>query len=178
MKMKTTAMKFVSGMCAGLMAGVLAAPVATASDVPAEAARFHVLVGQWKGNATLRQGDAAQDLTLAYSCGKVAAGWGVACEMKAKGKDMEVVENDLMGVDPVSGTAHWFAVTSAGETHDHVGRWVDDQTFQARYAWKAEGKSMEENITMRFPDTKRLEFRSVVSVDGKEVGSFSGKLSR
>ena len=177
--MNRTAMKLVSAMFSTVvLAGAVTVTAARAADVPSDAARFHVLLGEWKGGATLREGETATDLSLAYSCSKVSAGWGVACDMKAKGKEMEVAEYDLMGVDPVTGTPHWFAVTNSGETHDHVGRWVNDHTFQARYAWKADGRSMEENITMRFPDKKRIEFLSVVSVDGQQVASFTGKLSR
>ena len=177
--MKSNATKLVStAFTAGALLITATMNVAVAADVPADASRFHVLIGKWKGAGTMREGETSMNLKLGYSCKKVAAGWGVACEMIAKGKEMEVVENDLMGVDPVTGTPHWYAVTSAGETHDHVGRWVDDRTFQARYAWKADGKNFEENVTMRFPDKKRIEFRSVVSVDGQEAGSFSGKLAR
>jgi len=68
-------------------------------------------------------------LKLALACSKAAGGYGVTCAMQARRKGMQSSEADLMGVDPVTGKGHWYAVTNTGETHDHVVDWQGDKSF-------------------------------------------------
>jgi hypothetical protein len=165
-------------LAAGLLSVSIGAARAEESGVPAEAKRFQMLVGKWKGSGTLVDGGKPIKLSLSLGCSRAAAGWGVTCAMRGKGKGVELHENDLMGVDPVTGIGHWFAVTNMGETHDHHVKWIDERTFQGRYGWRQDGKSLEENITVQSHGGNGVEFRSVVTADGAEVGSFSGKLAR
>jgi len=158
-----------------------ASPFAAATEkAPAPAAaRFYPLVGQWTGNGALgAPGQPATKLSLHYQCRKVSAGAAVLCELRADGKDMRVRETDLFGVDPATNQGRWYAVTNMGETHDHAADWPDAKTMRARLAWTQEGKRMEENITLRFGTPRAMEFSSVVTQDGKEVGSFTGRLKR
>lgn len=158
-----------------------ASPFATATETaPAPAAaRFYPLVGKWTGNGALgAPGQPATKLSLHYRCRKVSAGAAVLCELRADGKDLRVRETDLFGVDPATGKGRWYAVTNMGETHDHVADWPDPSTMKAQIAWTQEGKRMEENITLRLVDARRMEFHTVVTLDGKEVGTFTGRLKR
>lgn len=83
-----------------------------------------------------------------------------------------------MGVDPVTGKWHWYAVTNQGETHDHLADWTGADEMNARYSWIQDGKKMDEIITVKLSGKKAMEFRSVVNAHGEEVNSFSGKLKR
>jgi len=156
----------------------VAALAVEAAPAPA-AARFYPLVGNWKGNGELREGDQSPaKLKLTLQCQKASAGWAVLCTMKASNDKMAMAETDLFGVDPASGKGHWYAVTNQGETHDHSAEWSDANTMKGRFAWVQEGKQMEENVTFKVNGQRTLEFRSTVSENGKTVGAFSGTLKR
>jgi hypothetical protein len=177
-------MKSSSRLLAGvLIASAVTAPVAdavaaTAPDTPA-AARFYAFVGHWKGLGQISEpGHAPTALTLAFSCSKASAGWAVRCEMMARNDKLMITESDLMGVDPATGTGHWYAVTNQGETHDHVAEWSGAKAMKARHTWTQDGKNMEEDIAFAFTGNKAMDFRSVVREDGKEVAAFSGRLLR
>jgi hypothetical protein len=166
-----------------LAAGALALPVAAAAAdavvARPAAVRFYPLLGYWKGEAQLaEQGKAPIVLALSLSCRKASSGWAVRCDMVGRNETMILTESDLMGVDPVTGTGHWFAVSNQGDTHDHIAEWPDPNTMKAHYAWTQDGKQMLESIVFQLIGKSSLEFRSVVTADGSEVGSFSGKLAR
>jgi len=149
-----------------------------ATTVPA-ASRYYPFVGHWKGKGQLSEpGQQPTALALTLACSKASSGWAVRCEMAAKNKDMRMTESDLMGVDPVSGQGHWYAITNQGETHDHLTRWPDAHTMTAHYAWTQGGKKMNENIRFAFQNKRSMEFRSVVTADGEPAGEFSGSLKR
>jgi hypothetical protein len=151
---------------------------AAPQDQPA-ASIFYPLLGSWKGTGQMAEaGQKPVDLALALSCVKASAGHAVSCKMVANNKDMLMSESDLFGVDPVTGKGHWYAVTNQGETHDHVATWIDAKTMKATHSWSQDGKKMHEDITMSLPTDKTMEFRGVVTADGKEASSFSGKLKR
>jgi len=175
-------MKFLVRMIAVFaVAGVTAVSAAmasTATNLPA-ASRYYPFVGHWKGHGQLSEpGQKPTPLTLSMSCSKASSGWAVRCEMLAKNGKMKITESDLMGVDPVTGTGHWYAVTNEGETHDHVTEWPDPKTMKAHHTWTQDGKKMEEDISFQFTGKKSVEFRSAVTQDGQPAGEFSGKLTR
>jgi len=147
-----------------------------ADNAPA-AAEFYPLVGNWNGKGQLVEADQAPvKLALNLACYKVSSGWGLQCAMNARNKQMTLSESDLMGVDPVTGQAHWYAVTNQGETHDHLAKWTDAHTMLAHYDWKQNGKHMHESITFKLKDKNAMSFKSIVTADNKQVASFSGEL--
>lgn len=151
---------------------------ASAASQPA-AARYYAFIGQWKGQGQLTEpGTPPIGLKLQLVCTKAAAGWAVRCDMTGKNGKFAMRESDLMGVDAVTGKGHWYAVTNQGETHDHLTEWTSANDMTAHYSWVQNGKQMRENITVKFSGKKAVEFRSVVSAEGKEVNAFSAKLKR
>ncbi len=177
-------MKIPSGLVATALiastATALAADAAAATAAtPPAASRYYPFLGHWKGHGEISEpGQSPTPVSIAMSCSKVSSGWAVRCDMEAKNDTMTITESDLMGVDPVTGTGHWYAVTNQGETHDHVTQWPDAKSMTAHHAWTQDGKTMEEDIAFVFTDDKSLTFRSTVSEDGKAAGDFFGKLSR
>jgi len=150
-----------------------------ADDSGPAAAPFFPLVGQWKGDGQMSEpGQKPVALALQWDCRKASAGAAVLCQLTAKNGKMLIAETDLFGVDPVTGKSHWYAVTNQGETHDHEAQWVDAKTMKARHAWNQDGKMMEENVTFRLTSARSIEFRSVVTANGGELGAFSGRLKR
>lgn len=156
-----------------------ATSLAAEKAVAPAASRFYPLVGHWKGQGEMREGEQpAMKLALDYRCKKASAGSAVSCEMKASNDKMTMAETDLFGVDPVNGQGHWYAVTNQGETHDHLADWTDAHNMKARHAWTQDGKKMEEHVTMKFSGSNTLEFHSIMSVEGQQVASFRGTLKR
>src|SRR5205085_774838 len=67
------------------------------------------------------------------------------------------------------GKYHWFAVTNAGETHDHLSEPKGD-TVDSIYNGLQDGKPLKEVIKMIFSDgAKALEVRSETFIDGKSA---------
>ncbi|MGA8048763.1 MAG: hypothetical protein WCA09_01140 [Burkholderiales bacterium] len=158
---------------------VAATPQSFAAEKQPAASRYYPLLGHWKGKGELAEpGQPAAKLALKLACRKDASGWAVRCDMSATNHEMTITEADLFGVDPVTGQGHWYAVTNQGDAHDHLTEWTDAATMKAHYEWVQDGKKMREDILFRLPGTKSMEFRSVVTADGKEAGVFSGKLGR
>lgn len=152
--------------------------MAATEQAPA-AAQFYPFEGNWKGNAELVEpGNPPIKLNITFTCRKVSAGWAVACDMNAKNKDVMMSESDLMGVDPNTGKGHWYAITNQGETHDHQSEWTDSNTMKAQHAWKQEGKQMEEKVVFNFKTKDKVDFHSVVTVDGNVAGEFTGSLKK
>lgn len=174
------AARFVALALAAGTAGLsMTAAAADGAAKPPAASRYYPFIGHWTGHGQLAEpGQAPVPLTLTVSCRKAASGWAVRCEMTAKNDKMTMTESDLMGVDPVTGTGHWYAVTNQGETHDHITQWPDPKTMKAHHTWTQDGKKMVEDISFSFKGRKTMEFRSAVTANGKDAGVFSAKVSR
>jgi hypothetical protein len=165
-----------SGVLAqGAAPGQAGAPVQAA--VPATTP-FHPFLGYWKGNGQYgAPGKDPVQLALSLSCRKAVAGWAVRCDFVGRGETMLLIEADLMGVDPVQGVAHWYAINNQGDVHDHIADWPDANTMNAHYDWEQNGKQMRENVVFRFPREHEMSFRSVITENGQEVGAFFGNMS-
>jgi hypothetical protein len=71
-----------------------------------------------------------------------------------------------------------YALTNQGEANDLVTEWTDAKTMKAQCAWVQDGKHMVEKVKFILPRSGSMEFRSVVTADGKEMVVFSAKLKR
>jgi hypothetical protein len=143
------------------------------------AAEFYPLLGHWTGSGKLIVGnDEPMDLTIDLNCGEAANGWAVHCDMIAKNPNMTIYESDLMGVDPITGMGHWYAITDQGDAHDHIVEWKDANDMSASYSWKQDGKQMAENVSMKFDGGNTIDFSSVITADGEKMTAFSGKMTK
>lgn len=167
-----------SAAAAGVLTALLIAqPAAAAQRSPAKP--FFALVGIWNGKGQLTEaGGKPVALRLHLICTKAAGNWAVTCDMTARGHGMFMREADLMGVDPITGQGHWYAITNQGDVHDHLTQWTDRRHMTAQYTWTQDGKKMEEHITVTLPRRHAMQFRSTVTADGNEVNAFTGKLKR
>ena len=121
--------------------------------------QFYPFLGYWKGHGQYgAPGKDPAQLALSLSCRRAVAGWAVRCDFVGRGDTMTFVEADLMGVDPVTGIGHWYAVNNQGDTHDHIAEWTDAKTMIAHYEWEQNGKQMRENVIVRFPREKQHGF--------------------
>jgi len=134
---------------------------------PKSASRLDNLAGSWKGTGSLLAGKDKAPLTFEWSCKKTAAASGMLCTLDIKGMPAPYAETDLFGYEPNTDTLHWFSVTNAGETHDHVAK-PGDGKLQFVFKGSQDGKPLVETID--FDLGKELTIRAETKV-GDQVQS-------
>jgi len=146
----------------------LLATAGSTDAVPAQAKELHCLVGKWKGEGKLTVGSEVASVKGKYVCKKISGGFGVACTAELTGVPGldKYRQHDMWGYDAGADAYHWFAITNAGETHDHVGRLTSD-SFVGKYEGVRGGKAFVETVEFRFTDDDTLRVISGVREDGK-----------
>jgi hypothetical protein len=139
------------------------------------------LVGTWlaKG-ATFTMAGKAQKVDITIACSATAGGHGVLCQTKIAAPGMVIEETDLFGYDAAQQRYHWFAVTSMGDTHDHVGLTpVNDRALVFAHSGFSDGKPMQEVLRLTVDATgKKLDFRNDGVVDGQPLWQVSAMLAK
>jgi hypothetical protein len=135
-----------------LLALTLVPVAATADSLPKQVTDMECLVGTWKGSGSMTMGKDKAKIDLAMTCKRTSAQFGVACTTRFTGIPglAAYEETDLFGYEPNSNTYHWFAVTNAGETHDHVAKLPDGEKISFVYNGTQDGKAFKEAIDMDF----------------------------
>jgi hypothetical protein len=139
------------------------------------------LVGNWKGAGQMVMGADKVDVKLAWGCKRSAGDWGVLCGLKMTGIPgmASYEETDLFGFEPGTGKYHWFSVTNAGETHDHVADLPKGDDVHFVYTGTQEGKPFREVIDMHFRDgTKTVDIKAETFLDGKSTSTFAATLRK
>lgn len=157
----------------------LAVIAATSALVPTAASAapppgpLDALVGTWKATGTATMGPDTAKVSATWKCARVSAGAGVECKLRLTGvPGMVLEETDLFGVDPMTKRVHWFAVTNAGEVHDHAAA-LTDGAWQFSYDGTQDGKPMHEGITLTMaPDRRSFRLTAQVAVGGAAVFGF------
>jgi hypothetical protein len=154
--------------------GVARADGPAAPAAPAETKQFDRLVGAWKGTGSMTMGtDKVEGIKIQWTCHAISGKWGVGCDGVMTGIPgvARYQETDLFGYDPGAGKLHWFAITNAGETHDHVGSDWKGQATKFVYDGVQEGKPFKEVIDVGFKDpaAKSFDLHAETFVDGKLV---------
>jgi len=160
---------------------VLAPLTAAADSLPKPVQGLDCLVGTWKGSGTAAMGKDKAKIDATWTCKRVSAQWGVMCTFHVTGIPGVAAyeETDLMGYEPNTNTYHWYAVTNAGETHDHVAKASEGNTLQFVFEGTQEGKPFKEVIDMDMAkDSKSLTGRSESFVAGASAGVLELKLRK
>jgi len=164
-----------------LIAALVLLPFAVLADpVPKQVEKMECLVGAWKGGGSLVMGKDKAKLDVTVECKRTSARFGVLCTFHATGMPgMTLEETDLFGYEPNSDTYHWYAVTNAGETHDHVARPPSGERLDFQYTGVQEGKPMTETIAFDFSkDGKTLAVKSDTSVGGAVIATLDVKVRK
>lgn len=180
MKTVTTLAVLAASMFAAGGAAIADHVDSTGSGPPAEAQALGRLIGEWRGSATFTMGAQRDPARMSVSCRPTAAAFGVSCETRFDFADGRVwQETDLFGWDAGTRAYHWFAVTSTGNSHDHVARQLEGDRWVFAATCRSGGKPMHEVIRLRpLPDGKRIEFRSTGTVEGVAAFELTGSLDR
>lgn len=149
----------------------LAVPVAAAAadPLPKPVADMECLVGSWKGAGTIAMGKDKAKIDATWNCKRTSAKFGVMCTFHVTGIPGVAAyeETDLMGYEPNTNTYHWYSVTNAGETHDHVAKIPEGNDIQFVFTGTQEGKSFKEVIDLSFAgDSKSITGRAETFVGG------------
>jgi hypothetical protein len=154
---------------------------ASADPLPKPIADLECLVGTWKGNGTLAMGKDVAKVDLTWTCRRTSAQHAVACNLKITGIPGMAAyeETDLFGYEPNTSTYHWFSVTNAGETHDHVTKAPAGNKVQFVYTGTQEGKPFKEVIDFEFGKAaKTLAIRAETFVAGSSTSVFDLKAKK
>lgn len=156
---------------ASLTAAVSANP-STDPNLPKEVAAMHCLVGTWTTKNLQMTMDGKKlkgEGTL--TCVATASGYGVTCTDKLTVQGIGTMEEtDLFGYDPQAKLYHWYAVTSTGETHDHVGTppTAENQPLLFAHSGFMAGKPMQEVLSLAFnKEATKIEFKNTGIVAGQ-----------
>jgi hypothetical protein len=152
----------------------------TDSSLPKEVAQIHCMVGEWRGTATMQMGKDKAKLQVSLSCEATSGGWGVACKSRFVGLPSgPYEETDLFGFDPHTRKYHWFSVTNAGETHDHVAAVPTGDTLKWVYRGKLDGKAFTETIDFKFnKDSTRILVANKGVAGGATLFSMKGQIRK
>jgi hypothetical protein len=96
-------------------------------------------------------------INASWTCKRTSSNFGVICTFHITGIPgiPSYDETDLMGFEPNTNVYHWYSVTNAGETHDHIARVPEGNKIQFAYTGVQEGKPYKELINLEFSDDSR-----------------------
>ena len=137
--------------------------------LPKPVADMECLVGQWAGPGTVVSGKDTAKINATWTCKRTSAQFGVRCSFQVTGIPGVAAydETDLMGYEPNSNLYHWYSVTNAGETHDHVANVPTGNAIQFVFNGTQEGKPFKEVIDLTFSkDEKNVRGRAETFVAG------------
>lgn len=154
--------------------------VASAAPPPKQVENMECLVGTWKGGGSLTLGKDKAKLDVTLDCKRTSAKFGVLCTFRATGMPgMTYEETDLFGYEPNSDTYHWYSVTNAGETHDHVAKPPTGDHVDFQYTGTQDGKPLTETIAFDFSkDGKTLAVKSDTTVAGAVIATMDIKVRK
>jgi len=155
--------------------------VAGAEPLPKPVGDMECLVGAWKGGGSLVAGKDKAKLEATWTCQRTSAAFGVLCTFHVTGIPGLAAydETDLMGYEPNTNTYHWYSVTNAGETHDHVAKPSDKSTIRFVFNGSQQGKPFKEVIDLAFAaDKKSLSGRAETFAAGVSTSIMNLDLSK
>jgi hypothetical protein len=145
---------------------------AFAEPRPTPVSNMDCLVGTWKGSGSVTMGQDKAKIEATWRCKPTSSKFGVSCTFQVTGIPGVAVydETDLMGYEPNTNLYHWYSVTNAGETHDHVGSVPTGDTLKFVFNGTQENKPLKEVIELTFSkDSKSLSGRAETFVGGQSA---------
>jgi hypothetical protein len=161
---------------------LLASSIALADGESKQIKDMDCLVGSWKGTGAMAMGADKASLKASLDCARTSGGWGVQCSLHLAGVPgmASYEETDLFGWEPNTAKYHWYAVSNAGETHDHVTDGPSGNTLMWQFKGLGEGgKPFVENVKFTFSaDSKQLAVLSETVLDGKSQATITFDLRK
>jgi hypothetical protein len=141
----------------GLLSFAVPTLAGAAEPLPKQVSDMDCVVGNWKGTGSLTAGKDKAPIAATWSCKRTSAQYGVMCTFHVTGiPGMQAYEEtDLMGYEPNTNTYHWYSVTNAGETHDHVAKPSSSNTIEFVFNGTQDGKAFKEVIDLTFSNDSK-----------------------
>ena len=119
--------------------------------IPKEAARLHVLIGDWAVEGTLTYKEHSFPLKGSAIFTSAAAGWGVLAVVKLEITGLGLYEEtSILGYDINQKTYHFFSLTNTSAVYDHAGEWTKDNTLNFSYETTIEQRLYREELMITF----------------------------
>ena len=166
---------------ATLIATVGFVSIAAAEDLPKPVQDMDCLIGKWTATGTVSMGKDSAKVTATWECKRISLKYGVGCTLALKGVPGLPVyaESDMFGFDAGANKYHWYAVTNAGEVHDHVADLPTGNKLQFVYTGTQEGKPFKEVIDLDIAkDDKSFTLRSETFLAGASTSVFDIKAKK
>lgn len=97
---------------------------------PKETSKLYKLEGYWVGDANIQAGSEKEKVPYHFEFSKVLDGWGLSYREYVNSRIFGNYSGlGYLGFDPYDGLYHWHTLSNAGDSHDHIGTWTDDNTF-------------------------------------------------
>ena len=147
--------------------------------LPVEAKKLGFLVGQWNIEGYLVFGGKRLRAKGVWMLSWAAAKWGVlnVGEMEIEG--MGVYEEvDIIGFDAGERLYHLFSVTNTAATHDHKGKWLDEETLSFTYEGLEEKKPYREDIEIKIISPNELAITEIDVLAGETVSKMAISLRK
>ncbi len=146
------------------------------AEQPKEMEALRRWIGTWKADYLVRFPDGkVHEGTMTVLATPMAAGQGIHMDAKGEARGMEPWEaHALWGFDTESGEVHWFAVSSMGEVHDHVGVWKDEDTLELEWRGVEGSKKAVEHTTFHWKNPREVEMRTVNTMGGQQGHTIEG----
>lgn len=164
-----------------MIAALAAVPATAIAESPKQIASLKRLVGTWKGTGTMAMGKDKAKVDASYECKLTSGESGVACSLRMTGIPGVAVyeESDLFGYEPNSSTYHWYAVTNAGETHDHAAKPPAGGLIHWVYTGVQDGKPFKELVDMDVAtDDSSIAVHAVAMIAGAPVSTLDVKIHK
>jgi len=154
---------------------------ADADSLPKPVSDLGCVVGNWKGSGTFQAGTERAKIKATWNCKRTSAEFGVTCVFSVTGIPgvARYEETDLFGFEPNTRQYHWYSVTNAGETHDHVAQIPTGNSVQFVFNGVQDGKPLQETIDLVFSDdSKSASGRAETFVGGESTSVLELQLKK
>lgn len=131
--------------------------LAQSNNPPSETSKLYKLEGYWIGNATVEAGGEQEKVPYHIEFAKVLDGWGMSYREYVNSKFFgNYIGLGYLGFDPHDGLYHWHTLSNAGDAHDHIGTWVDQNTFVLERTGNSAKEIYNEKLRLRFTSATEL----------------------
>jgi hypothetical protein len=137
------------------------------------------LLGQWKADLVMKVD--GKEIKMKDFCdfSQIADGMGLyMTETSTMDNGAEYKSVNIVGYDASGEVIHWYTVSNMGETHDHILKWIDENSFTLTYSSMANNKNYVEMIECRFLRDGYCEFKQNVKVNNVTTQEISGTFIR
>lgn len=130
---------------------------------PEVARTVEAMSGHWTftGEATDSSGGKPAAITMTFDCQRAALGAAVSCMLRGKMAGFGPIEAaTIVGFNADDSRVYWMEISSTGEYHTHMGRWIGDTIDFDPLTFTAGGASNTEMFSVRFPSKGRFVLKS------------------